>query len=330
MSCETSIGARGKRILYLPHCYSQQRQREKKANIYPIRLAMEATWYQNEGHKVEWDKDGWLEINYDKIIREPEGLPFLSLPKPDRILTKAMDYAYDNGNFKYTPGTYIQSASSCWWGKCTFCVEKDKPYQIRSVDEVIDEIRECKLMGFREAFDDSATFPTGRWLDDFTKRLENLGKTHFSCNMRLCDIDYVRIRRAGFRMLLFGIESANQGTLDRINKGVKVEDIKYIKKASEAGLDCHGAFMVGCPGESDKDSMRTLRLAHSLLRKGWLRTAQMSLYNDGNCNEAHHKYVKRLYHVAWYPSFWTSQLRKIKDKDDLRYLWRSIKKGVGI
>jgi hypothetical protein len=40
------------------------------------------------------------------------------------VWTKAVDKKYQtNGNFKYNPGTYIQSASGCWWGKCTFCVE---------------------------------------------------------------------------------------------------------------------------------------------------------------------------------------------------------------
>jgi len=42
------------RILYQPNCYSQQRQREKKANIYPVLMAMEAEKYRQEGHEVIW------------------------------------------------------------------------------------------------------------------------------------------------------------------------------------------------------------------------------------------------------------------------------------
>jgi hypothetical protein len=35
--------------------------------------------------------------------------------------------------------------------------------------------------------------------------------------MRICSVDFDLLRRAGFRMVLFGIESANQETLDKIN-----------------------------------------------------------------------------------------------------------------
>jgi anaerobic magnesium-protoporphyrin IX monomethyl ester cyclase len=44
------------------------------------------------------------------------------LPFIDRDLTKWKLYAYENGNYKYRPGTYTYSARDCWWGKCTFCI----------------------------------------------------------------------------------------------------------------------------------------------------------------------------------------------------------------
>ena len=74
------------RILYLPNAYSQQRQREKKANIYPVRMAMESEFYRNQGHEVHWE---YAIGRYDKIISEPENLPFLTLPRPDRVFTRA-------------------------------------------------------------------------------------------------------------------------------------------------------------------------------------------------------------------------------------------------
>ena len=35
--------------------------------------------------------------------------------------------------------------------------------------------------------------------------------------------EYKLMKKAGFRFVLFGLESANQATLDRINKGEKIE-----------------------------------------------------------------------------------------------------------
>jgi len=52
-------------------------------------------------------------------------------------------------------------------------------------------------------------------------------KVRISCNMRFGVLnynDYVLMRKAGFRLLLFGLESANQETLDYLDKGIKVED----------------------------------------------------------------------------------------------------------
>jgi anaerobic magnesium-protoporphyrin IX monomethyl ester cyclase len=319
------------KILYLPSCRSQQRQFQKtNVYIYPVLLAMEAEWYRKHGHEVIWDKLPTKNTYIDKIITEPEGIEFLDLPRPDRVFTNAMDKKYQScGNYKYLPGTHIQVANHCWWGRCSFCVEKDKQYNVRSVDSVIEEIKECKRLGFREVFDDSGTFPTGRWLDEFCHKVSKVD-IRWGCNFRLIDADYNLMRNSGARMLLFGLESANADTLLKINKGVKCEDIKYIKKAWEAGLENHIAVMFGYPWETDEDAIRTLRLVHYLLKKGYAKTAQASFYTTGGeqGNKSHRKYVKRIYEVAYSPTFWFNKLRDIHNVDDLKYLWRAIKKGV--
>jgi len=164
------------RILYLPSKYAQQRQFTKEGHIYPVRLAMEATWHRDNGDLVDWGNNRTLGI-YDRVITKPEGLPFLKLPRPDRYLTDAFNPEYQrNGNFKYHPGTYIQVASGCWHGKCTFCVERGKPYEVREVRDVIAEIEELQALGFREIFDDSGTFPNDLWKLHFLDSLEWLNK----------------------------------------------------------------------------------------------------------------------------------------------------------
>jgi len=322
------------KILYLPNCYSQQRQREKKANIYPVLMAMEAEKYRQEGHEVIWNppilnkgKLAWDDT--DKVITKPEGLPFLSLPHPDRVFTRAKEYT--SGNYKYLPGTHLQAANGCFWGACRFCVEKGKPYEVRPVDDVIEEIEECKTLGFKGVFDDSGTFPIGKWLNEFIIKKYDLCKgIKLGCNLRMVDVDYQSMKEAGFRMLLFGLESANQDTLDRINKGTRTSDVKYIIKAAEARLEPHIAFMVSYPWETDQDAVRTLKLVHWLLRKGYAKTAQASFYNPpgGGGKESHRPYVKKVYDVWKYPDFWFNKLKDIKNVADLKYLWRQIKAGI--
>jgi radical SAM superfamily enzyme YgiQ (UPF0313 family) len=132
-------------------------------------------------------------------------------------------------------------------------------------------------------------------------------------------------------MCLFGIESANEITLNKINKGVKVEDIiPTIKKASEAGLEPHIAVIFGYPWETDRDALNTLKLVHYLLRKGFAKTAQASFYQVAGeaGNESHRKYIPQIYNTAYHLDFWWNQLRDVHNKDDLKYLWLKIKKGL--
>jgi anaerobic magnesium-protoporphyrin IX monomethyl ester cyclase len=365
------------RILYLPNSYSQQRQHEKKANIYPVLMAMEAQKYRNEGHTVYWGMDdvpygpfGLQDYAYapHKTFTEPEGLPFLSLPHPDRVFTRAKEYT--SGNYKYLPGTHMQVANGCWWGKCTFCVENisgrysygsndsvmgsqelsalgTKPlitdngqnpnsYEVRSVEDCIAEIEEIKALGFKEVFDDSGTFPTGEWLTTLLKRIKNSLHNYpmyFGCNMRIVDVDYKMMKEANFRMLLFGVESANQQTLDKINKGIRAEDIiPTLKKSSQAGIENHVAAMVGFPFETKEDTLKTVNLVKYLLIKGYAQTAQMSFYtppkNQPQGNEEYRKYVNKFYEVGFNPEFWYRKIIRIRSMTDFSYLLKGIKEGI--
>jgi len=305
-------------------------------------MAMEAEWYRKRGHQVQWeiwyheDLDTYKRwTKADKIITEAEGLPFLELPHPDRYFTNAMSSIYqNNGNFKYLPGTYIMSSNSCWYRKCSFCVErKVEEYQVRDDEDVLQEINECQCLGFREIFDDSGTFPTGDWLEVFCSGLYNLQhlfKIKFSCNMRFgTNPPYSLMKWAGFRMLLYGLESANQETLNKIHKGIIIDDaIRELKTASILGLEPHIAVMFGYPWETDQDAIRTLKLVWWLLKKGYAKTAQASFYcpPDGIVNENHRKYVPMIYNVFRSPRFWLTKLKDIKSVDDIKYYWRALKK----
>ena len=148
--------------------------------------------------------------------------------------------------------------------------------------------------------------------------------------MRAINIDYEMMARAGFRMILVGIESANQKTLDRLNKGRCVEDnIKNVKRMAEAGLEPHGSFMTGYPWETEEDEKKTIKLCHELLKAGWLKTAQVSVYSypqtKPHCNSPGHKYLKRFYDIYHSPRFWITKLLDLKKWEDFTYLFRGAK-----
>ncbi len=208
-------------------------------------------------------------------------------PWIDRDLVHWELYAEKNGNFRRKPGTYIMSGRDCWHAKCTFCswTTLYPRYRVRKVKDVVDEIEMLvEKYGVKEIMDDSGSFPVGQWLTDFCNEMISRGlprKVRIDCNMRFGRLtldDYKLMRKAGFQFVLFGVESANQETLDRFCKCLKVEDVeKGAKWATEAGLDVHVTFMFGHAWEGPKEIANTVALARKLLAKGWAKTLQCTL-----------------------------------------------------
>jgi len=234
-------------------------------------------WYRQDG---EMKSTGPFKLDHAL-----DALPFI-----DRDLTKWQLYAYKNGNFKTTPGTYMMVGRDCWWrkdGGCTFCSWPTlyPSYRVMSPARALDEIGFLiDRFGIKELFDDTGTFPAGHWLEEFCSGVLKRGyheRVRFGCNARfglLKQEDYRLMKRAGFRMLLFGLESANQATLNRLNKGITIDDIgNGCKWAREAGLEPHITIMVGYPWETREDAENTLRLAQELMVKGRAVTLQATI-----------------------------------------------------
>jgi len=90
--------------------------------------------------------------------------------------------------------------------------------------------------------------------------------------------DYQLMGKAGFRFILYGLESANQKTLDRINKNLRVEQIEpALRWAKQAGLNPHATAMVGYPWETKKEAQKTLEFARILFEKGLIDTLQATI-----------------------------------------------------
>jgi radical SAM superfamily enzyme YgiQ (UPF0313 family) len=241
------------------------------------------------GEKLEpgiWYRDGKQIKNTGHFLLNHD---LDDLPVIDRDLTKWELYAYKNGNFKATPGTYTYAARDCWWGQCTFCswttLYPGKDYRKHSAKRVLDEIGMLiEKYHIVEIMDDSGSFPIGPWLKEFCDGMIERGynkKVKIDCNMRLKALspeEYKLMGRAGFRFILYGLESANQKTLDRIHKNLKVEEIeKGVRMAKEGGLEPHITTMMGYPWETKEDAKRTIDLSKRLFEKGYVDTLQATI-----------------------------------------------------
>jgi len=188
------------------------------------------------------------------------------LPIINRELTQWKIYAFKNSNFYRAPGAYTMFGRDCWWGRCTFCswttLYPGKTYRVIDVKKALDEVGHLiKNYQVKEIMDDSGTFPTGDWLREFCQGMIARGynkKIRLNCNMRfnsnLIEKDYQLMGKAGFRFLLYGLESSNQKTLDKLNKNLKIELVeKVLFWAKKAGLWPHLTIMIGYPWETEKD-----------------------------------------------------------------------------
>ncbi len=234
-------------------------------------------WYR-ENDQIK--NTGQFQLNHNL-----DNLPFI-----DRDLTKWQLYNEQNGNFKAIPGAYTMAGRDCWWrkdGGCTFCSWPTlyPTFRVMKPEKLADEIGLLiQRYGVKSVFDDTGCFPAGEWLRRFCNLMIDRGynkSIQFSCNMRfgaLKQEDYSLMKKAGFKMLLFGVESGNQATLDRLNKGTTIEGILSESKVlRQEGLEPHITIMVGYPWETNKDALNTLNLAKTLMQKGWATTLQSTV-----------------------------------------------------
>jgi len=155
-----------------------------------------------------------------------------------------------------------------------------------SVKKAIAEVENLvKNYHVKEIMDDSGSFPVGDWLKEFCEEIIRRGcdkKIRINCNMRfnsgLTQKDYDLMGRAGFRFILYGLESANQGTLDRLNKNLRVEQIEpALRMAKKAGLWPHVTVMVGYPWEKESGIAKTICFVRDLFKKGLVNTMQATI-----------------------------------------------------
>jgi len=223
---------------------------------------------------------GEFQLNHDLSV----------LPVIDRELTKWRLYAFKNSNFYRAPGVYTMFGRDCWWGRCTFCswttLFPGAHFRAFKVEKALDEVGNLiENFGVKEIMDDSGSFPNGDWLREFCRGMIRRGyhqKVRMNCNMRfnagLKKKDYLLMGESGFRFVLYGLESASQQTLKRINKNLKVAQIEPVLRwAREAGLMPHLTVMVGYPWETVSEVQKTISFAQKLFKSGLADSMQATI-----------------------------------------------------
>jgi radical SAM superfamily enzyme YgiQ (UPF0313 family) len=215
--------------------------------------------------------------------------PLDNSPLVDRDLVEWKRYAYENGNFLQTPGTYASSViRDCMFGKCTFCRYNgpDLTYSMMSVQRSLDEYQDLiENKGVKEIFDDSGVWYRGKEAREFAQGIIDRGlhkkDCYFGINTRFEYLDEETIKlmgKANFRFILLGFEAADDETLLRLHKGYQMPHVeKCLQWMTKYGMHPHLTIMVGYYWQTQEQLDLTVKTVKDLMFRGLARTLQVTL-----------------------------------------------------
>ena len=157
---------------------------------------------------------------------------------------------------------------------CTFCSSPEfwgRGLRFRSAAHMLEEVRllrEKHGVVYLSIRDDTFTAHRQRTLD-FCRGLEESGiDLLWDCQSRVNIVDEERLvamRRAGCTHIQYGVESGSPRMLQRLNKGIGVEEIRRAAALTrKVGLGLSIYLITGIDGETDEDLASTVRLIEEI------------------------------------------------------------------
>jgi anaerobic magnesium-protoporphyrin IX monomethyl ester cyclase len=156
--------------------------------------------------------------------------------------------------------------------RCTYCFQVfGHCFRARSAENMVEEIRQLDRRYGLDfvSFQDDCFVVDKKRVYEFCHLLGRSGlRIKWSCcgRVNLVDLPLLReMRASGCVSVNFGIESGSQTILDRVKKGVRVEQAKRaVRQVRRAGMRCPTSFMLGSPGETRETALETVRFCQEL------------------------------------------------------------------
>ena len=213
---------------------------------------------------VAFRKDGHVVVTHSG---SPPDIAQFPMPAFDLVDPKAYHYELMGDRFML-----FESARGCPF-QCSFCLQVmyGKGVRLKPISRLLGEVTAAvRQFGFRAGYFIDLEFTIDR---DHVFRLcnaliEEALPFVWCCQTRADAVDRElldKMRRAGCRLIHFGVESGVPKVLERANKGMGLDRIvRGIRLTQEAGIDTACFFMLGFPGECKADMQRTISFAKSL------------------------------------------------------------------
>lgn len=197
------------------------------------------------------------------------------LPMPDYRLFPIDKYVVSPNIVTRYPTFCLQVSRGCPYN-CAFCEYNKalgKKFRTRSFDNIIKEIKYLKkgLKARGLVFRDSTFTLNKNWLEEFCRIfIKEKINIPWMCYSRTDAISnhpglLELMKKAGCWQIGFGCESANQKSLDLLNKQTTVkQNIIAVKETLKIGINVSTTWIIALPGEGEEDVMNTINLACTL------------------------------------------------------------------
>lgn len=164
-----------------------------------------------------------------------------------------------------SPGFVLpySASSGCYWNGCSFCPEKAEgnrytPIPVQQAMNELHGLADLTAPALIHLLDNAISPALLRALAEQPLHVSWYGFARFSSE--LADADFcVALRRSGCVMLKLGLESGDQGVLDRLNKGIDLGlASRVLANLHKAGIGVYLYLLFGTPAETETEARRTL------------------------------------------------------------------------
>ena len=166
---------------------------------------------------------------------------------------------------------FVESSRGCPY-QCSFCDETDlwMGYRNRGVTSVVNDVEkgisDFGTRSFRFT-DSTATANANFWktCKEICRRNLGVSWSTFARASEITEVNANLLAEAGCKSLLIGIESGSQRVLDLMNKKTSIETVtKAVNILKKRKIKIRGSFIIGFPGETKEDVLKTISFARRL------------------------------------------------------------------
>jgi len=180
--------------------------------------------------------------------------------------------------YMYSSGVHILTSRGCPF-LCTFCAAKnlwksaDSKVRVRykPIKQIVDEIQYLKESHNIDSVyiaDDTFAMSKDRaigFCDELlARKIDIIWAMETRVNL-ITDELLKTVKKAGCIQVEFGVESGSQKALDRMKKGIRVEDtVRAFELCRKHGLRTFANIMLNTPEETEEDVRQTIRLKKTI------------------------------------------------------------------